>query len=741
MLTAYRAFCTMAAMKGRVTECLLAEQRRFIVWVPVCLALGIAWYFSLSYEPVALPGVWVPLAVILSGWVLMWRGWLNVWCRLSGGVCASVAAGFMAAWSAGHAHTPMPELPRRATEITAVVRHVSDMQRDGHYIRSVELAEARFDTFYDDGMPPLQRIIRLKLREDDPVVLAAGDQVRVKALLLPPPFPSFPGGRDMQREFWFADVAGTGRALRQTERLGHSSVSLLHEGEAIQVLRVAWSARIRAALPGSAGAVAATLLVGESGSIPSVVREQFAAAGLAHILSVAGLHLGLVMMVLFWLSRFALVLWERAALYWPCKAIAACIALAGGGAYAVITGLHVPVMRSLIMASVAVAGLCLGRRVMSMRGLALAAAILLVWHPEFLLTAAFQMSFMAVMALIAGYEVLGPELSAYRARYVSNNLARIGHRLAGHGMALCITSLLAGLSALPVVMAHFGEIQPYFLIANLIVVPLMAVWIMPWGLVTFVLLPFHLEGLTLVPMGWGIKLTMLIARVVASWPAAHLTFPGMPVRGLCLVLLGLCWLCLWRQRWRLLGCLPLCVGLLSSLFVAKPDILISPDGGMVGVRSGSALWLGGQAHDAAWVSRAWRQQLAVSAVDSFPQQGEGAGGRLICGEDSGPGVCVLMAHDKAILIDLRSAANSAQLTAAACAGMDVVISAAPLRGNCPDVPVRLDRFTAWWQGAQTIFIGSHTLRVRSGRDAQGKRPWVMAPGGHGLPDLPLAPSE
>ncbi|BBC79368.1 competence protein ComEC [Acetobacter orientalis] len=71
----------------------------------------------------------------------------------------------------------------------------------------------------------------------------------------------------------------------------------------------------------------------------------------------------------------------------------------------------------------------------------------------------------------------------------------------------------------------------------------------------------------------------------------------------------------------------------------------------------------------------------------------------------------------------------------------MLISTAPLRQSCPNVPIRLDRFTAWRNGAEAVFVGRRGIRVVTGRERQGARPWVLKPGGHGMPNLPLAQAE
>ncbi|WP_231867392.1 ComEC/Rec2 family competence protein [Acetobacter malorum] len=482
--------------------------------------------------------------------------------------------------------------------------------------------------------------------------------------------------------------------------------------------------------------MASTVLTGEGASVPRDVREDFAASGLAHLLAVAGLHLGIVLGVLMAVFRIGFAAWMWAALRWPCKELSALLALLGGAAYVALTGLHLPATRSLMMAAVVVLGLVAGRRAVSMRGLALAATVLLLVMPQEVLGVAFQMSFAAVMALIAGYEVARPHLARFREE--GRGFRRW---LTLHLVTLTLTSLLAGLATLPVVMAHFGEVQPFFILANLIAVPLMAVWIMPLGLLALMLMPLHLDAVPLHLMGWGIQLVLHLAHSIAHWPAARMLVPHMPGWGLAAVLLGLCWLCLWRPVWRLAGVVPVLAGVLSPFLVAQPDLFISPDGGLMAVRDGHALLVGGQSRDAFLLRAAWQQALALPP-QPFPAEGEETpDGALACGQDGVPDVCLLSLNGRSVLLRVRDQSDGeALLPDSLCAGMDLAISAAPLRQSCPGVR-KLDRFTAWRGGAQAIFLRPDGVRVVSDREVRGARPWVMKPGGHGMPTLPLAPED
>ncbi|WP_241503231.1 ComEC/Rec2 family competence protein [Komagataeibacter melaceti] len=692
-----------------------------VLWLPVLLAGGIALYFALPWEPGmtwALAAGTVVVACLAAR--LVWPAVLPV--RVGCGVLGACAAGCLLAWTQAHRQPPFPDLPRRAVHLSG---HVVGVERqvghDGALAWRLLLADVRFLDGINTGMPPLRRRLLVRLRPDDPARPMAGEDISVSALLVPPAFPALPGGYDAQRRAWFDGIAGYGRALGPSASLHEVGPGSLES--AVARLRQDMERRIRAALPDTRGAIAATVLVGADGAIDPPVRAAFADAGLAHLLAVAGLHLAIVMGLVMGAVRAGLALSERAALFWPCREIAAACALLAGGAYVIVTGGHLPALRSLFMAGLAVMALLAGRRAMSMRALALAVTCLLCLDPENVAELSLQMSAAAVMALIAGFDFLRPRLSAWR--YEVALWRRAAARIAHPFMA----SVLAGGACIPVGMAHFGTVQPWFVMANLLAVPLMSVWIMPWGLAACALMPVGLEKLALVPMGWGIGLVAWLARMVAGLPMARVGVPAMGNGALALFFAGLCWLCLGRGRARLAGIVPVLLAVMSPLVVSPPVLVIAPDGRMAGVVMEHKLLIGPGAHPDPFILREWQRVTGLPAA-LLPV--DGAVGGLSCHG----GTCRI--HDPAGDIVLLS--SGAVRPASVCAGGRLLVELAAQR-PCPGMAL-IGRFDLWHEGAYAVYQrGGDNLVIRSDRQVRGARPWVMRPGGAGMPDLPMARAE
>ena len=397
----------------------------------------------------------------------------------------------------------------------------------------------------------LPRRVRITVRASG-ATAAPGDQVRVRAVLMPPPGPALPGAFDFQRKAFFDGLGAVGYAVGRIQLVEARSQSTI--GDRVARLRQAISARVRASLPGSAGAIAATLMTGDRGAIAARDLAAMRDSGLAHLLAISGLHIGLIAAILFFTVRGLLALAPRVALNYPIKKWAAAAAMLGAFAYLLITGLTIPTQRAFLMTSIVLLAVILDRSVISMGLVAWAAAVVLLLSPESLLGPSFQMSFAAVVALIAAYEVCRAPMIDWLGG------GGIGRRVLLYFMGIGLTTLVAGLATTPFAIFHFNRFVAFGLAANLVAVPVMALWIMPWAMLAYVLMPFGLERLALVPMGTGIDLVLGVAHTVAAWPGAVWLLPPMPTVGLVLVALGGLWLCLWRRAWRLAGIAGIAMG-------------------------------------------------------------------------------------------------------------------------------------------------------------------------------------
>ncbi|WP_439594782.1 ComEC/Rec2 family competence protein [Falsiroseomonas sp.] len=695
---------------------LAAQHGRFAPWLAVALGAGVLWYFAQATEPRAQP-LWLAVPLLGLAARLARRRWLLGW-AVALPAAALLGAG-LTAWHAARQPAPL-HLPFGAVLVEGLVAQVEPLP-EGHRVtlRGASLGQD----------PPLARQIRVRLRKDDPTLPQPGDRLRLRALLREPGAPAVPGGYDFQRAAFFSGLGGSGFALGPVERLEGGG-----EGSWFAALRARLDREVAAAIPGAAGAVAAALVTGTQSAIPAPAMVAMRDSGLAHLLSVSGLHMAIVMGLVFFVVRLALALVPWVALRVPGKAVAALAALAAGGFYMLLTGSQVPMQRCLGMAALVTLALLSGRRALSPRVVAIAAAGVLALAPAELLGPSFQMSFAAVLALIAGHEAARPWLARLGGGWWRPALLFV--------LGLVLTSALAGAATAPYGLHHFGRLQLFGILANAVAVPLTSLLVMPAALLAMLALPLGLAEWPLWAMGWGVEGILAVARVVAAWPGAAPALPPLPGWGLALASLGLCWLCLWRGALRAWGLPMILAGLATPLAAPPPDLLVSGDARIVALRTAEGVYLHRLPGARAFLQENMLRAMGATQALALPETGTAAGGALACT----PAACRFRPRpDAAEAVLLRGppparGQRSAPLDATPFCGA-LVVALEPLRPRCA-TGESIDRFAMWRDGAQAAWLGKAGARRLSDRAWRGDRPWVPPEPLPGRAEtLPLAPVD
>jgi len=688
-----------------ITAALLAERDRWLLWLPVFLGAGTGLYFGLRSEP----PLWIGLALLgLAILALIGarrrRGFWPI------AIAAAVMAlGFnAAAWrtfDAGHT------ILQRQIGPTSVSGQVARAEIFTNGAR-LTLERVRIGGLGAEATPER---IRIRLRRKSADILA-GDWVRMRARVGPPPPPVMPGAFDFQRQLYFAGIGGTGFAFGGAEKInaGQPGLSL---GQRWQRLRQRLSMRIRSAIGGNAGAVAAALITGDRSAISKPVLQAFRDSGIAHLLAISGLHVGLVAGLLFFGLRALLALVPALALTYPNKKWAALFAIIGAFFYTMLAGATVPTERAFVMIGLILVAVIFDRQGISMRLVAIAAFVILLLQPDAILGPSFQMSFAAVIALIAAYEKWG---RAVAARTENHWRKRAVLYLAG----IALTSVIATLATAPFAVHHFNRIAVLGLATNMLAVPIASLWIMPFAILGMLLMPFGLEQLALQPMGIGIDVVIGIAKFVAAQDAAVLAVRAMPVAGLIALALGGLWLCLWRRRWRYLGTIGIAAGLASLFLLRQPDILIDGKGRLFALFPKDGRIILSSRNSARFSRDIWLRRAGATKADSQLIRGR----RLSKGRQpasvTNP-MCDRLGCIWRIKGQTVALITDAQAVAEDCRRADIVVSMEPVPWKCPSAHTVVDWFDLWRHGSHAIWLTTSGAKVQSVNGARGNRPWVL----------------
>ncbi|MET0294561.1 MAG: ComEC/Rec2 family competence protein, partial [Phenylobacterium sp.] len=552
-----------------------AQLERWFLWSPVAFGAGAGAYFALPREP-SLP-LAVGLALLAMGLVLAARRW-------GGGRAIGVAALLIAFGLAGFAAakvravrvaTPIVGTAQRPSEVQAWVLDVASPGQGGQRLL---LAPVSVSGLAPEATPSR---VRLTLRDGEPPP-DPGRPIRVRAMLNPPPPPASPGSYDFARDSYFDSIGAGGFTLAQTREATLAPAPLrLRLTMAVNAQRWALAERIVGSMGAETGGLAAAMVTGHEAFIPRQQVEAMRAAGLAHIISISGLHMAIVGGFIFFLVRLSIAAWPWLALRLNGKKAAALAGLAAVGGYLLLSGAPAPAERAAITASVAFAAILFDRRAITLRGLAIAALIVMALQPEAVTTPGFQMSFAATAALVALAEAWRPPI-----REIATPWWIRGPQAAGAWLAASLgASLVAGLATAPFAMQHFNRVATWGLAANLAVAPISSFVMMPALALGAVLTPLGLGDWPLQVAGWAIALMTGVAQRAAAAPSATIVIASAPAWTLPAAFVGILWICLWKGRLRWAG-VPAALAVTICPRPAPPDLWIAADGGAAAIRLG-----------------------------------------------------------------------------------------------------------------------------------------------------------
>jgi len=695
-----------AMRETRLAGRLESERTRWFLWLPVALGGGIAVYFAEPGEPAL--GTALALPVAAAGLVAATR---------SGGLARFVALGALAA-AMGFAtakirteETRAPVLTREMhrAEVRGIVELVEPRPTRGERltIRVTEIA----------GLAAAERPERVRIRVmAKREGLVPGDAISIRASLRPPSVPTLPGSYDFARTAWFQGLGATGYALKaaviERSAAARPASALENVRAALERLRQTIGARIQTAVPGETGAIAVSLITGDRGAITDATNDAYRDSGLVHILSISGLHMVIMAGAVFGAVRVLLALFPGIALRYATKTWAAAAAILGAGAYLMLSGAAIATIRAFLMITIMFVAVMLDRQALAMRNVAIAAALILLVLPESLLDPGFQMSFAAVVSLIAAYET-ARDRDGDRQSWIRGLALFLG--------GIVLSTVIASLAVAPIGAYHFHRSQQYALLANLVAIPICNLIVMPAGLVTLLVMPFGLEAVPLWVMAKGIDMMTETARWVANLPGAVLHIPGISEAGFALMIGGGLWLTLWRTRWRMLGLAAIAAGVVVAGNGPPPDLIAGRGGALVAIRGAdgrlAAHAPGRGGFDLArWLERDGDARSAADALKTNAFRCDGVGCTTVV-----KGIRVAVArHPAAVADDCRAA--------------DILITTAPRPRDCAGPRLVIDRWALRDEGTHALYLetdpaGGETriARIETVARSRGTRPWTQRP--------------
>jgi competence protein ComEC len=565
----------------------------------------------------------------------------------------------------------------------------------------------RLATGSGSGLPPFVRVNVTPEQFRDS--FQPGAILRLRARLLPPAGPALPGGYDFARRAWFQQIGATGSAPGKVRlhqpATGHSVLASR---------RAALTQHILAAMPKGAGGIGAALVTGDQGHISEADAQAMRNSGLAHLLSISGLHVTAVVGFIFIAFGRLLSLSSWLALRISVPIAAAAAAAFGALGYTLLTGAEVPTIRSCVAALLILVALALGKDALTMRLVAFGALVVLSFWPEAMAGPSFQLSFAAVATIVIVHQL--PVVIRFTEAREESAFLKLGRAVG----SLVLTGIAIELALAPIALFHFHKTGLYGAFANVIAIPLTTFFIMPFEAIALLLDLFGLGAPCWWLAGQGIYMILALAHAVTALPGAVAMLPTMPVWAFAAFIGGALLFGLLATRVRYLG-IPFCIGGVIAMATApRPDILVTGDGKHVAlVRSdGHVALMREKAGD--FVRGMIFETAGSDAIATPMEQWPGA----VCTLDN----CVItVAQEKRVwtILATRTASQVPSMEmAAACKRVDIVVSDRWLPQSCRPKWIKADRRLLEQSGGLAFYLNEP--RIIAANDANRHMPWVQA---------------
>lgn len=635
------------------------EIRRWFLWLPVWIALGDAYYFSLWTEP-NLRTVF-PIALSVSTFLIYLKRIIRKSITKSANFtktykvlmiflfCINALLGFTAGLCAAKMHTfivdtPQITAPLHDLHLTASVEDVEDVAR-GTISRPRIVRRCRLRLSGDSlGLNSAPVYIRVQSTYKKLKNIHPGDTVTLLADIWSPPEPISLHGYNASFDVYFKGITALGK-VQEVLAVQRDSPQLLsmtwweRMQNFLKKKRITLTDRLRRSLPGDVAPLATALITGDKSGITLNMRENFNRAGISHMLAISGLHMGLLASMIFLIFSKLCSLISPFATRFVVKKAAALFTVPVTLMYLLLSGASFSAMRAFLMVSLSMIAVIIDQKPISLRCTAAAASCILLIFPESLFSVSFQLSFAAVTALCCAYESDIPRRLAEhlvksqtdeRISLLQKRLISLRNRSIRFITYSLISTLVATLATTPFILFVFQRTTLVGIFGNLIAIPYLSFVVVPLAFLAILSLLFS-SGMSPFLTLWGMSLKGLasIAEYVANLPGSDFLLPKPSYSSLILLVLSALWWMIWQQKKRWFAVIPLMISLFGFFRPQLFDIYLTHYGEIIGVRTSETFYISnprqGGFHAKVWsqecglrkiipmsldTARCWRDQLA-----------------------------------------------------------------------------------------------------------------------------------
>jgi competence protein ComEC len=390
--------------------------------------------------------------------------------------------------------------------------------------------------------------------------LNINDKIRLTVNLYPIPKRMLPNSFDLKRHYHEIDAFATAK----------SEAIILSKAKKtnFQKIREKISDRIEKT---TNNPIIPALLLNQRHKISTEQYQNIRNSGLAHLIAISGLHIGLIASFIFISIRYILSFSYQLCLRYNIKKVSAIAAILLSLFYLNLISYPISATRAFIMISTYFIAILYDKKINSINIILISVILFLLYEPNNLFNVSFQLTFAAALAL-----------SLFFGKYYEmiNNYTKIitfGKYLK-YPIILLATNLVATIATMPIILYHFKAASIYAIFANLFAVPLISFIALPAGLIAIILMPVNLEFIALTIMEKSLDIFLKIASYTDQISPKHLDLSFADFISYSLLIISIICLFKFKNKYRNIAAIPMLIAIINLNINYHPDLIILPSG-------------------------------------------------------------------------------------------------------------------------------------------------------------------
>ena len=519
-------------------EFLHNQYKNLLLWGIIILSFGAALYFSLNYEP----NIWIIISSFIIGLVSL--------CGVKRFSAICIASFFTIGFGYSGLYT-----------------HFQDVPYIEHDIHGIEIAGKITQLDYTDDKTRIyldtENYGKVRVSTTTDTTYNIGDIISGTGGLFHPKPADIPNGFDFARWMYFKNISATGY-IKDIKTLYTAESSVYNIRNNMQQTCKSF--------------LCDSLILGYKSTMPTTHRDIWATNGMAHIWSISGYHTTLIMGWLFVIFYFMFRLCPKLVRRVPARIPAIICAWVGLIGYVFLSGGSIATLRAFLMATLAMMAIIFGRNILSLRMAAIAFIILFMINPLFIMQTGFQLSFSCIFGILWLWQTLKPQMP-------SNKILKYLY-------ASVLTATIATVFSSAFIMLHFGKLQMYGIIGNMIFLPIFSLILMPLVIIGAISTIFGFYA----PISFAhsvYEYMFTIAGKIANTPMSEINIGNIPNASVLFIIIGLGCIIfiinndrfkylLLRHMNYMLGAIFVIIGIIVAAFTPRPVFYISPNHKLIG---------------------------------------------------------------------------------------------------------------------------------------------------------------